>query len=335
MSKRRKLKLVGLILLACGIGSFFLWMFTGLKPVSVKDSPKTYIRYERAHDLSDVLSRLERQGVVRNAQVAKVYAFLTGMNASVAVGSYSVSPHSSTQEILRQLRRPIHQIVRLPETNWAQRTANVLNLHHVATAAEYMQYVHAPNAFAGKVSFPLPKGSLEGYLYPESYELPPLYGAKRVVLKQLKEFEKRIWNGKERPKDLSRTLIIASLVQLEAGKDEDRAMIAGVIENRIKKKMPLQIDATINYAIQKFRRLKFRDYREVKSPYNTYLTKGLPPGPICSPDAKDFEAALHPAKHDYLFYVALPNGQSIYSATYKEHLKNIQKRKAAIKALKS
>ena len=127
---------------------------------------------------------------------------------------------------------------------------------------------------------------------------------------------------------------MASLVQLEAGTDSDRPMIAGVIENRIQKKMPLQIDATILYALQKWQRLTFKDYHSVKSPYNTYLVKGLPPGPICSPDEIDIEAAMHPAKHNFLFYVALPDGSSIYAATYKEHLKNIRIRKAALKALK-
>jgi len=197
-----------------------------------------------------------------------------------------------------------------------------------------MALVRDPSQFAHDVSFPLPKDSLEGYLYPKKYDLPPLYGARRVILKQLKEFERNVWDARERPKNLTRTLIVASLVQLEAGRDDDRPMIAGVIENRLKKKMPLQIDATILYALQKWRRLSFKDYHGVKSPYNTYTTKGLPPGPICSPDAKDIQAAMHPAKHDYLYYVALPDGRSIYAATYHDHLKNIEIRKAALKAVK-
>jgi UPF0755 protein len=240
----------------------------------------------------------------------------------------------SAEEVLHQLRMPVTLLLRLPETNWANRTAHLLANYDVVDADDYMDLVNDPKQFADDVSFPLPKGSLEGYLYPKRYSLPPLYGAKRVIQQQLKEFEKNVWNGPDRPKDLKRTLTVASLVQLEAGVDDDRSMIAGVIENRLKKKMPLQIDSTILYALQKWRRLTFKDYHSVDSPYNTYTHKGLPPGPICSPDEKDIEAAIHPAKHNYLYYVALPNGKSIYAATYKDHLKNIALRKAALKELK-
>jgi UPF0755 protein len=253
----------------------------------------------------------------------------------VQAGSYSFGSAMNSEEILRQLRKPIFLLLRLPETNWAKRTAHLLQNYEIVDADEYMDLVKNPKEFAADVSFPLPKDSLEGYLYPKRYQLPPLYGAKRVIEEQLKEFERTVWNGPDRPKDMKRVLTLASLVQLEAGRDEDRAMIAGVIENRLKKKMPLQIDSTILYALQKWRRLTFKDYHSVISPYNTYTNRGLPPGPICSPDEKDIEAAMHPAKHKYLYYVALPTGKSIFAETYKAHLKNIAIRKAAIKAVKS
>jgi UPF0755 protein len=125
---------------------------------------------------------------------------------------------------------------------------------------------------------------------------------------------------------------VASLVELEAGTDADRPKIAGVIYNRLKKGMPLQIDAGIMYALGKWKRLHFRDYREVKSPYNLYLHKGLPPSPICSPSLKSIQAALHPATHKYLYYVALPSGQSLFAQTPAEHAHNVKVRLAALKA---
>jgi UPF0755 protein len=289
-----------------------------------------YVRYENGGRLQTILRDLQKRELVRNALAVRILAFIERRPTTVVAGTYSISAAMSAQEVLTQLRTPVKLIIRLPETNWANRTAHLLGNYNIVDPNEYMNLVRDPHAFKGVVSFPLPKGSLEGYLYPRKYDLPPLYGARRVIEKQLKEFEKVVWNGTDRPVDMQRTLTLASLVQLESGVDSDRPMIAGVIENRIKKKMPLQIDATINYALQKWRRLTFKDYRNVESPYNTYKIKGLPPGPICSPDAKDIEAAMHPAKHDYLYYVALPNGRSIFAATYKEHLKNIAIRKAAI-----
>ena len=334
MSMRRKRKIVVLALVVAAFVGFGAYIVSGLQPMSTAEAQKVFIRYENPTRLSTVLNDLKDRGIVRNPFAARVSSWFMRMDGTVSAGTYSVGPGQNSLAILWALRKPIKQILRLPETNWANRTAHLLEGKHVTTADEYMALVRDPQQFANDVSFPLPKDSLEGYLYPEHYDLPPLYGAKRTILKQLKEFEKNIWDSPDRPADFRRTLILASLVQLEAGKDSDRPMIAGVIENRLKQKMPLQIDATICYALQKWRRLTFKDYRNVKSPYNTYLVKGLPPGPICSPDAKDIEAAMHPAKHNYLFYVALPNGQSIYSATYKEHLRNIKIRKEAMKAEK-
>jgi len=332
MSKKRRRNIAVVVTLFLVAGCFGAWLYVGLRPVSTRESPKIYVRYESPTALSTVLKDLEAQKIVRSASATQMLAWFMRMDRTVLSGSYSVGPGQNGGQILLELRKPIRQIVRLPETNWAKRTANVLEQHHVAKAADYLALVHDPQEFANDVEFPLPKDSLEGYLYPDRYDLPPLYGARRVILKQLQAFQKKIWDAKDKPKDLNRTLILASLVQLEAGKDVDRPMIAGVIENRLKRKMPLQIDATILFALQKWRRLKFKDYRSVKSPYNTYLVKGLPPGPICSPDEKDVEAAMHPAHHNYLYYVAMPDGESIYSATYKEHLKNIKLRKSALRA---
>ena len=336
MAKKRKarkwtapLVILGLVVVAG------LWFLNALRaPVANGQGKKEFVRYENVTRLPVALRDLEKRGFLKNALAARLLATLQHRSTTVMSGTYSLSPSMSASEILRQLAKPVNLILRLPETNWANRTAHLLANHAIVNADEYMRLVKEPGEFAKDVSFPLPKDSLEGYLYPKKYELPPLFGARRVIQLQLKEFENRVWDSDDRPKDMHRTLTLASLVQLEAGVDDDRPMIAGVIENRIKKNMPLQIDSSLLYGIQKWRRLTYKDYKTIDSPYNTYKYKGLPPGPICSPDAKDIEAALHPAKHNYLYYVALPNGHSIYAATYKEHLKNIALRKAAIAALK-
>jgi UPF0755 protein len=193
-----------------------------------------------------------------------------------------------------------------------------------------MALVAKPEEFKEDVSFPLPKGSLEGYLYPDTYDLPPLMTPREVIDRQLTNFQKRVWEGFNKPKNLHRAIIIASMVEMEVARDDERPMVAGVIENRLAKNMALQIDAAINYGIQKWRPLTYADYRNVDSPYNLYRTKGLPPGPICSPTTKSIKAALNPAKHKFLYYVALPSGRSLFAETYDQHLKNVARRRAAI-----
>jgi len=333
--KRRGKKLIPVLVLFALACAFAFWFVGQLRPVSsAKGQKKQYVRYEDARRLSVVLKDLEEKGILKSAFATRILAVVQSRPNIVAAGTYQVSPSMSASQILRELKTPFNLIIRFPETNWANRTAHLLQNYSIVDADEYMRLVHHPQEFAGTVAFPLPTDSLEGYLYPKRYEVTPLMGAKAVIQQQLKEFESVVWNGPERPKDLKRTLTLASLVQLEAGADRDRPMIAAVIENRIKKNMPLQIDASLLYGIQKWRRLTFKDYKEIQSPYNTYKFKGLPPSPICSPDEKDIQAAMHPAQNNNLYYVAMPDGTSIYAETYPEHLKNIAKRKAAIAKLK-
>lgn len=176
-----------------------------------------------------------------------------------------------------------------------------------------------------KASFPLP-ANLEGYLFPDTYNFPPNTDEKKVIQMLLSTFDRKVASKiVESGKPVKETLIKASLIEREAEVEEDRAKIAGVIENRLKKNMRLQIDATVQYALPEHKsRLLFADLK-YKSPYNTYLVKGLPPGPICNPGIPSVEAALAPEKSDYLFYVAGKDGKRhLFASTFEEHRKNIK-----------
>ena len=288
-----------------------------------------YVRFDAPTPLGAALARLENQGTLRSARASGVLARLTGRPATVSVGTYRVSGALGALSNLRELGRPVEQMVRLPETNWAKRTANVLEGKGVCTAGEYLAEWSHPEG--RKTEFPIDGPTLEGYLYPDTYDLPPLLGAKAVVGRQLRAFRDKVWEPLGHPKDLDRILKIASLVQLEAGRDDERPVIAGVIENRLRKGMRLQIDASLLYGMGKWRRLYFRDYREFDSPYNLYRHGGLPPTPICSPSLASIRAAMAPAGHNSLYYVAMPDGHSLFASTYEEHKRNIEKRKEALK----
>jgi len=327
--KGKVLGILALVLVAGAAGGGYVWLQQRIQPMPA--GAPTLLRFDKPTTLPVVLTDLGRRGIVRDPVATRLYASLRRSPTRINTGTYRVAPGMTADQLFRELQKPLQQMVRIPETNWARRTANLLEKkYNVAKADEYLALVRKPQEFAKEVSFPLPEDSLEGYLFPDTYDLPPLYGARNTIERQLKAFEDKVWD-KYKPKDLRRTLIVASMVEMEAGTDEDRHMIAGVIENRIKKGMRLQIDATILYGMQKWRTLTFADYRNQKHDYNTYLIDGLPPGPICSPSAKSVAAALKPAKHDYVYYVALPDGTSIYASTYNEHLRNIQKRRKAVR----
>lgn len=318
-----------LFALAVVLGALGYWANTQLQPTA--PAAAFHIRYDDPKSLKAVLQHLQQKGVVRNAAVADLYSRIAKTPRQVKRGTYSVKPGMTVDELFKSLQNPIRQMVRIPETYWASRVAPLLEEKGVVKAEDYMKWVHSPQEFQDQVSFPLPKsGSLEGYLYPDTYDLPPLLGAKQTILRQLKAFEEKVYKKVPEGTDLRETLIVASMVQLEVMLDSERPIVAGVIQNRMHIKMPLQIDATILYGLQEWRKLTYKDYREVDSPYNTYRIKGLPPGPICSPSVKSVEAALNPASHTYLYYVALPEGRHMFSSTYDQHLKNIQRRKAAL-----
>jgi UPF0755 protein len=127
---------------------------------------------------------------------------------------------------------------------------------------------------------------------------------------------------------LDKIIILASLIEREARVPEDRPLISAVIRNRLQRHMLLQIDASVLYALGHHKEQVLLTDLKVDSPYNTYRYAGLPPGPICSPGLDSIKAALNPARVNYLYYVARPDGRHIFSTTLSEHNANVKKARA-------
>lgn len=287
--------------------------------------PVKYIRFDRPTIASRAYQRLELENVVKSGWATAVYAKLTGKASDVQPGTYRVKPGMSLDDVLKSLRNPVKRMVRLPEGWWIARTATRLEREGICSAEDYI-------AATKKVAAEMKLESLEGRLFPDTYNLPPLTPPEEIVKLQVKTFDKKVAKAVPESANLDHALVVASMVELEAAKDEERSRIAGVIENRIKRGIPLEIDATVLYALQEWKNLPQGVVRTVKSPYNTYLNKGLPPGPIGSPGLKSIVASLKPEPHGYLYYVARPNRSHYFAATYPEHLANIRKARAEWRA---
>jgi UPF0755 protein len=174
---------------------------------------------------------------------------------------------------------------------------------------------------------PNDKHKLDGFLYPATYSFPKDVSSKTIIIKMLEAFQMNTESNKDyitkNKLNIRNIVITASLIEKETAQDVDRPKVASVIYNRINKNMPLQIDATILYVIGHKDKLYNKDLA-VKSPYNTYLNKGLPPSPICNPGTKSINAAISPAKTDYLYYVLnSKTNEHIFAKTYAEHVKNV------------
>ncbi len=317
---------IALAILGAMAGVSYWILMRSLAPVSIVGETR-YLRIDRGETISDALSKAERIGALRSKKGTQLYARVFGGRGEVAEGTYEINTAMRGTDIAKVLlsQKPIRQNVLIREGLWMDRVATVLEENNVCEKSEAIEAFQDPERFEVTAGFPLPAESLEGYLFPDTYDLPPLFGPERAVRKMLDAFRKKVYEPLQSPdpQKLHEWVIVGSMIELEAEKADERPKIAGVIYNRLEIGMRLQIDATVAYAKGVMGRLFFKDY-EIDHPYNTYKIQGLPPGPICSPGAASVIAAANPEQHEYLFYVALPDGSHLFGKTYEEHLANIE-----------
>jgi len=278
---------------------------------------------------------LERNGVLRSALAFELYA-RRHPRRSLQAGEYLFSqPATATSIFWRLAKGDVYSVpftVHEGETMFD--VARDLEAGKFMPADEFLKVandgslVHdiAPEA-----------ATLEGFLFPATYNLPrhpvPVELAAEMTHKFKEEWTKLTppggdGSGKGDPQEASRIVTLASLVERETPRHEERPLVAGVFENRLRKGMLLQCDPTVIYAMERLSqyngKLTGADLR-FDSPYNTYEHKGLPPGPIGNPGQASLRAAIQPAATDYLYFVANTQGGHFFSATLAEHNKNVVK----------
>ena len=274
---------------------------------------------------------LQKEGIIESPQ-----RFLEAVLAQVAStrlkpGTYELNSGQDYGSIIAKLESgetsPDLKLT-IPEGLAIDQTAERLTEQGRLDGALYAKLARAPKDFTvPPVGGSVPKvTTIEGLLFPSTYALAESDGPAELISQQLKTFSDMTaglqW---ARAKDLSVTpyqaVIVASLVEKEARIPEERALVAAVIYNRLAKKMPLGIDATTRYALKKWTGPLTKSDLESDSPYNTRSRPGLPPGPIASPGVAALEAALTPAKVDYLYYVLIDEeGHHLFTASYQEFL---------------
>jgi UPF0755 protein len=178
---------------------------------------------------------------------------------------------------------------------------------------------------------------LEGYLYPDTYQMDPRWTAEQAIDLLVGTMERRFTaamrqQATQRGLNIHQVLTIASLVERETVLAAERPIVASVYLSRLAQNMALEADATVQYALgydkaqqRWWPNIQLEQLRSTESLYNTYLRRGLPPGPICSPGLASIQAVLQPAKSDYLFYYAKGDGSHVFAKTFEEHLENQKK----------
>jgi UPF0755 protein len=304
--------------------------------------PSAVVTVERGKGVGGIGETLAQSGVIRSPLAFQTYVRWHGAGSRLRAGRYTLSGSMSLARIVQILEQGPSRggvggdrlRVTVPEGFTLAQIAAALEANGICDAAAFRDLVSRPGGAAGlDVGFPLPSDTLEGYLFPDTYDFLPHTAPQEVAKEMLLNFSRRFVRPKEQDisasgHTLHEVVTLASLIEREARVAKDRPRIAGVLENRLKKGMKLEIDATVLYALGHHKdRVYYKDLA-IDSPYNTYRHTGLPPGPIASPGMASLEAALHPEAHDYLYYVAQKNGEHLFSRTRAEHEAAIRKVRA-------
>ncbi len=330
------MKRVGIIILAIVVGlgmiaaySAYDWYRSGLGPVNSSATPQI-VRIREGSSVSAIADQLADESLIRNPQAFMLMLRIEGLSGKLQAGVYEVSGTMSGEEVARHIASGKVAMRRLtiPEgltlKQIAERVAQAELIEDAATFEEASVGATIESA----VAMPVPDGSLEGYLFPETYDFCCDLRPDPIIIRMVAELEERFYKPyreeiEARGLSLHQIVTMASLVEREAKLDWERPLIAGVIQNRLDRGMKLQIDATVQYALPEHKeRLLFEDLK-IDSPYNTYRHAGLPPGPIASPGLPSLLAALRSEETGAFFYVAREDGSHIFSPTYAEHQRAI------------
>jgi len=298
---------------------------------SETSGPQELVVIPAGASVRTVADSLAAHGVITSRFWFRVLTKLRGKERELQRGAYSLPRSAGANAALAALvsGKAILQRLTIPEGYTLVDMAAVVESTLAIPRDRFLRAAHDSTMLR---EFGIPGSSFEGYLRPETYLVAPGLGAARIVRVMMERFIadwKPEWDSLARAQGLDRNqvVILASIVETEAKVDSDRPLIAAVYRNRLRLGMPMQADATIQYAMQLAGSRKTRLYEKdygFPSPYNTYLHNGLPPGPVGAPGTRSIEAVLRPGEVPFLYYVARTDGSHVFSRTYPEHLRAVR-----------
>ena len=277
-----------------------------------------------------IAAKLKAKGLIRSEIAFQAVIRWRKQSSKLKPGTYEVNPAMTLSDMADMFAsgRTAVGLVTIPEGFTVRQIARRLEAAKVCSASQFMEFC-TKNGSSLSAPYHLPN-NLEGYLFPDTYRLQAGLGARAAAQEMVLATTKRLYKPNtaiiiSSKHSFNQLLTVASLIEREARLAVDRPKISAVIYNRLAKNMRLQIDASVLYAKQQHQAVVYHKDLWVKSPYNTYRNMGLPPGPIASPGADSFSAALHPASTKALYYVATSGGWHVFSDTYDQHLAAIKR----------
>jgi len=330
INKSTKIAILVFFLVIIGAMSFRMAVSEGVAPFDPDNKGKVTVTIPMGSATGQIALILEENGIIGDADAFKIVSKVTGSDGKYKAGTYGLSPSMSAYEIIKIIHSGISvgNIVTIPEGYSINQVADALAKKGLVDKTEFLNQVQS-GEFEQKFIEALPKNAdrLEGFLFPETYDMPIDASVHDIINIMLNQFTKVYTSEYEtRAKEMGFTMreiiTIASMIEREAATNEDRPLVASVIYNRLSQEMALQFCSTVQYILGDSKaRLSYED-TQIESEYNTYINAGLPPGPICSPGAEAIKAALYPAETAYLYFVVDPNGERThkFATTYEEFL---------------
>lgn len=312
------------------------------KPFKATDRTQKIIEIKKGESAKEIAEKLEQEGIIKNKYYFLLYVLKTNTKGQLKAGKYELSPSMSIPVIVQKLVSGdtykeeakvtipegfrIDQIEERLKKTLKREKISISNFKIKDFKQRYSFLADAPD-----------DASLEGYLFPDSYifenkeEMRDEVVAEEAVLKMLDNFDKKLDKNlreeiKRQKKSIYEIVIMASIIEKEVNTKEDREIVSGIFWKRLEEEKPLESCATIAYILKKDKwRYSFEDTR-IESPYNTYLNKGLPKGPISNPGLESIKAAIFPKDSEYNYFLTDPKtGKTIFAKTMEEHLQNQQK----------
>lgn len=322
-SKKSKRKAFLFLLLLLPFLLFFFWWQSAVRPPSPQDSsPKAFV-IRRGESLDSIARRLAQTGLIKSPAAFKLVVVTQGLAKKIQAGRFQLSPSQNLFQLAESLTHGTTDVwVTLPE-----------GLRREEIAQRIAQVFSQNDASFDQDRFLALTQDLEGYLFPDTYLIPLTASADQVVSLLKDNFDQKFSQVKNRTSlSDAEVVILASLIEREVKHAADRPIVAGILLKRLEHRWPLQVDATIQYALG-FQEEEGSWWKknltaadlQLDSSYNTYQNLGLPPTPICNPGLASLKAAANPQDSPYWFYLSDPQGNLHYAETLEQHQANIRR----------
>lgn len=330
MKKLLRLVAVLAIALAFAVYGIFFWK-NSVEPTF--EEKEVVVIIPKGSTLSSITDTLAEHNLIRSSLTFKAAAKLLGASSKIQAGSYRIEYGLTNTEIISRLTGTAYAIlfeITFPEGSHIRRIASIAREKLHIDSAQFVALAH-DTSFIHSLGIPRDAKTAEGYLFPETYRFFVSVTAKDLFKKMVAEWKERVPDSLlKRAKLLGLTthkfMTLASIVEAEAQRHDERDTIAGVYWNRLKIGMKLDADPTVQYGLSLDRPITSRELHQ-ENPYNTYINKDLPPGPINNPGIAAIKATLNYAKHDKIYFVARRDGSGghYFARTMAEQDRNIRR----------